>query len=186
LTSRREESADVEAVEEALDLRVDLLVVVVAAVEAVAAVKILVAHAPAEEHVVHAVHVHPGVADQLVLAEDAVIQVEVVDRQVIERVVAAVLDQGARAERQILVDALARVAADLLELPLEALDAGPRGGAGVLLPARLVGADGGTEQARTECGCGSVHNVLPGRLHGPDRPALIRPLVAGHRTGGRC
>src|SRR5439155_22483514 len=68
--------------------------------------------------------VEAEVADDLVLAEDVVVEVGVVDGKIVEAEEAAVVDQGALVRRDVRERTGVGLALDLLELAVEALERG--------------------------------------------------------------
>src|SRR5207249_583781 len=98
----------------------------------VAGVEVVVLGAAAEIDLLGGVEVEAEVSDELALAEDVVVEVGVVDGEVVEGEVAAVVDEGALLGRNLGEGAGVGLALDEVELAVEALDGalGSRGGSG--------------------------------------------------------
>ena len=113
-----EELLEVELVEELLDGGV---LAAAAAVERVVAavVEVAVARAAADEQFLYAVEVDPAVPDEVGLPQAVAAVVGVVDGEVVEREVRAVVDEGALVGGDVGVDADAGVDLHLLHPPLE-------------------------------------------------------------------
>src|SRR5687767_1972149 len=77
-----------------------------------------------EKKLVDVVDVQPPIGDQVVLPQDMRFLLDVVDGEEVEGEIAAVIQQRPLIGRDVGIDSQALIALNLLQLPLEALDAG--------------------------------------------------------------
>jgi hypothetical protein len=112
-------AGEVEPVVAGVDVRVDALVAAI--VEAVTVVEVAPPDDPADEKLMRAVHVQPEVREQLVLPQDVVLVVVIVQREVADGDVGAIVDKRALPDRHVRVDLEDLIPSDLLDLSLEAL-----------------------------------------------------------------
>jgi len=92
---RRVVPAQVEAVIGAVEVGIDRLVA--APIEAVAGVEVLVTEASAQEHLLRAVEIQPQVGEKVRFPQPVVVVLVVVEAEVVELEVSAVIDQCALA-----------------------------------------------------------------------------------------
>src|SRR5439155_18603774 len=90
--------------------------------KAIAGIEVTVEESAASENLRRAVTLDSAIKAQCVFAKAAVVQVWIVQREVAELKEAAVIKECPLLQRHVGIDAQPRVAANLFELPVEAID----------------------------------------------------------------
>jgi hypothetical protein len=180
---------EVEAVVAAVDVAVDRLVA--EAVEAVTVAEVAPAEDAAEEQLVYAaIEVLAGVREEIDLAERVVVAGGVVEVQVLELEVAAVVEIRPLLGRDVGVDLHPIVELELLQLAQAGFLLSGAGGAGLRdgLPPGLAGrADADARQhpqPNDDGGCATSHS--PSLAHGPTPPRISFRLATPALDARAC